>query len=129
MHAIVDHLTQSAHKQIKKCQARKGFAMATTPRDDAESNSRITDLGGSVGDALIVAEWPVNEREVARVSIEKFKDARLINCRKWFRTENGELRPSKRGIALGVGHLPKLVEAFTGALSIARDRGLLGGQP
>jgi len=102
--------------------------VATTPQSAAESNSRLTAAGVPVDDALIVAEWPLNDREIARVSIEKFKDARLINCRKWFRTENGELRPSKRGIALVLRHLPKLAEAFTLALSIARDRGLLGGQ-
>jgi Transcriptional Coactivator p15 (PC4) len=98
--------------------------MTTTTQIELKSNSSTTDNA----DALIIAEWPINSRETVRASIEKFKDTRLINCRKWFRAESGELRPSKRGIALGVHHLPKLAEVFTEALSITRERGLLGGQ-
>ena len=40
-------------------------------------------------------------------------------------TEGGELRPSKRGIALSVKHLPQLAEAVAKALTIARERELI----
>lgn len=74
---------------------------------------------------LIVAEWSVNRREIARVTIEKFKDTWLISCRKWFEAEGGELRPSKRGIALSAKHLPQLAAAMTSGCQIARERGLI----
>jgi hypothetical protein len=76
--------------------------MTTTTQIELKSNSSTTDN----------ADGPINSRD----------------CRKWFRAESGELRPSERGIALGVHHLPKLAEVFTKALSIARERGFLGGQ-
>jgi hypothetical protein len=76
-------------------------------------------------DAGIIAEWPLNKRESARVSIEKYNGVWLINLRKWFEAENGEMRPGKQGIALGMRHLPQLAAAVNDALSIARQRGLV----
>jgi hypothetical protein len=75
-------------------------------------------------DSLIVAEWPLNKRETARVSIEFFRGTWLINARKWFEGEDGELRPGK-GIALSVKHLPRLAEAIDRSLVISRERGLI----
>jgi hypothetical protein len=74
---------------------------------------------------MIVAEWPLSRHERLRVSVELFKDVWLVNCRKWFEAENGELRAGKQGIALGVKHLPRLAEAVAEALLIARERGLI----
>jgi Transcriptional Coactivator p15 (PC4) len=120
MHAIVrlkQHLSRAVHKQKM---ARpdvgliKGFSIATTIQTELESNT------------LIIAKCLVNQRE-SRVS--RWRNSKTpINCRKWFRTESSELRPSKRGTTLGVHHLPKLTEIFTEALTIVRQRGLLGGQ-
>jgi Transcriptional Coactivator p15 (PC4) len=76
-------------------------------------------------DAGIIAEWPLKRHERLRVSLELFNGVWLINSRKWFEADNGEWRPSKQGIALGVKHLPQFVEAVTKALSIARERGLI----
>jgi len=76
-------------------------------------------------DTGIIAEWPINRRETALVSIEFYKGAWLVNLRKWFEAEDGELRPTKHGIALGVRHLPKLAQAINKGLSIARERGLI----
>lgn len=83
-------------------------------------------------DAGIIAEWPLKQHERLRVSIEDYKGAWLINVRKWYEAESGELRPGRHGIALGVKHLPQLAQAITKALLIARERGLiaadLGGE-
>jgi Transcriptional Coactivator p15 (PC4) len=77
---------------------------------------------------VIVAEWPINKRgETARVSIEFYKGTWLINVRKWFEAEDGEMRPRK-GLALSVRHLPQLTEAVAKALSIARERELIAAE-
>jgi Transcriptional Coactivator p15 (PC4) len=82
-------------------------------------------MADDLRDPVIVAEWPINSRETARVSIELYNGTWLINSRKWFKAENGEWRPTKQDIALSTKHLPQFVEAVTKALSIARERGLL----
>ena len=79
-------------------------------------------------DAGIIAEWPLKRHERVCVSLELFKGVWLINSRKWFETENGEWRPGKQGIALGIKNLPQFAEAVAKALSIARERGLLGDE-
>jgi hypothetical protein len=86
---------------------------------------RNSDQKKSGPDAKIIAEWPINRRETARVSIELYKGAWLINLRKWFEAEDGELRPTRHGVAFGVRHLPKLADAINKCLSIARERGLV----
>jgi Transcriptional Coactivator p15 (PC4) len=68
-------------------------------------------------DGIIVAEWAINRRESVRVSVEQYKGVDLVNIRKWFKAEDGSLRPGKAGIALNVKHLPRLTEAMTMALS------------
>jgi Transcriptional Coactivator p15 (PC4) len=68
-------------------------------------------------DGIIVAEWMINKRESVRVSVEQYKGVDLVNIRKWFKAEDGSLRPGKAGIALNVKHLPRLTEAMTMALS------------
>jgi hypothetical protein len=84
-------------------------------------------------DSHVVAEWPINSRERARLVISQYKGNRLINLRKWFEGEDGELRPSKQGIAFGVKHLPRLVEAINAAHRFAIEQGLIddpsGSQP
>ncbi len=82
-------------------------------------NSRRSD-----SQAVIVSEWPVKRGEVARVSIEPWRGTWLVNIRRWFEVGDGELRPGK-GIALAVRHLPRLADAVTNALAVARDRGIV----
>jgi hypothetical protein len=81
-------------------------------------------------DATIIAEWQVSRRERVRVSIEQFDGTWLVNIRRWFEADDGSIRPGKRGIALGIKHLPQLAEATTKALGVSRQRGLIesGGE-
>ncbi len=75
-------------------------------------------------DGEIVAEWPINRRETARVSIEPYNGVMLVNFRKRYEA-GGERRPSRQGIALNIKHLPRFVEAALKALTVAQARGLI----
>jgi Transcriptional Coactivator p15 (PC4) len=75
--------------------------------------------GSVMTDATIIAEWTINRRESVRVSVEQYKGVDLVNIRKWFKADDGSLRPGKAGIALNVKHLPQLTDAITKALSAA----------
>lgn len=74
--------------------------------------------------AVTVAEWPTKRGEILRVGIEQYKSSWLFNVRRWFEADDGEMRPGK-GLAISVKHLPRLAEATTKALAIARQRGFL----
>jgi hypothetical protein len=76
----------------------------------------------------IVAEWPANSREMLRVSIGPYKSAWRLDIRKWFTDNDGELKPGNKGISLAIKDLPRLADALASALSVARERGLVGDE-
>jgi hypothetical protein len=74
---------------------------------------------------ILIAEWLLNNRgETVRVSIDNFKGTWLISIRKWFKADDGQMRPGK-GLAMGAKNLSRLAAAIEQALSTARERGLV----
>ena len=58
-------------------------------------------------------EFKKNDRgEVVRIVREDYKGADLVNIRVWYRADNGEMRPSKAGIAINAWQIDKLIEAL-----------------
>jgi hypothetical protein len=109
----------------KKCPARRrgkkeNLRCKRSPQREPERNNNSCE-----SDVLIVDEWPLNSRERLRVTLEPFRGVWLFNLRKWFEADDGGLRPSKRGIAVSLKHLPQLAEAMSQAVSMARDHGLI----
>jgi hypothetical protein len=88
-------------------------------------SGRNSDQPETNSDLKVIDEWPLNGRERLRVTLELYRGVWLINLRKWFEADDGGLRPSKRGIAVSIRHLPQLAEAITHAVSIARHRGMI----
>jgi hypothetical protein len=78
-----------------------------------------------MSDEIIASEWLLNRRECIRVVIGSVKGHRIVNIRKWYRADDDSFRPTKDGIALGIKHLPPLVDGLVNALSMARERGLV----
>jgi Transcriptional Coactivator p15 (PC4) len=76
-------------------------------------------------ESILITEWPLNNRgETVRVSIDNFKGTWLISIRKWFKADDGQMRPGK-GLAMGAKNLSRLAAAIEQALSTARERDLL----
>jgi hypothetical protein len=104
--------------------------MTVITQDTSQGNSETK----SDVPEVIVAEWPINNRgETARISLDLYKGAWRIGCRKWFLDDDGKLCPTRQGISLRVEHLPRLAAAIAKALSAAHERGLIqadreGGQ-
>src|ERR1700744_1346264 len=102
------------------CRAKGKNRMTKIAQGASQSNSAIP------ADPLIVAEWPINRRDDSlRVSLENYQTSRLINIRKWYVDDDGQQRPTKRGIALSLAQLPRLAAALNEALRIATERGLI----
>ena len=58
-------------------------------------------------------EFKKNDRgEVVRIVREDYKGADLVNIRVWYRADNGEMRPSKAGIAINGWQIDQLIEAL-----------------
>ena len=73
---------------------------------------------------MTVAVIPKNSREELRVGLETFNGVRLVNLRVWYRSETGEWRPGKQGLALRVELLFDLRRAIQQAESDAQRQGL-----
>jgi hypothetical protein len=61
---------------------------------------------------MIIAEIEKNQKEIIRVSIEEFRGSRFIDCRVYFEFEDGEWRPTKKGIALSGECLADVIKAL-----------------
>ncbi|MEM8616782.1 MAG: transcriptional coactivator p15/PC4 family protein [Pseudomonadota bacterium] len=66
----------------------------------------------------LVAEIPKNSREVIRVQRTAFQGHQLINARVWYRADDGELRPSKKGLSVKLDQADALADAIRQAASM-----------
>ena len=58
-------------------------------------------------------EFQKNDRgEMVRIVREDYKGTDLVNIRVWYRADNGEMRPSKAGIAIKGSQIDQLIEAL-----------------
>lgn len=55
---------------------------------------------------------PKNSREELRVSLDTFKGHSLINLRIWYLSRDGDMRPTKKGIAMRTDTLPEVIAAL-----------------
>lgn len=60
----------------------------------------------------LVATIPKNSREKIRVSRDEYNGHDLINLRIFYDAGEGDMRPSKKGLAFKVSILPEMMEAL-----------------
>lgn len=78
-----------------------------------------------VVEPIEVGAFVLNGRETIRARLDAFKGQRIINFRKWFEGTDGIDRPTKKGIAFSVRHLPEFAALANAALARAIAEGLL----
>lgn len=61
---------------------------------------------------MLITEIQKNVKERIRVSIEEYRGTRFIDCRVYFEDENGEWRPTKKGVALNADSIKGVIEAL-----------------
>jgi hypothetical protein len=72
-----------------------------------------------------VDHWPLKNGEIVRVSVNYFAGYDLVHIRLWQRGPNGQLYPTEKGAAIGIGQLPRVLKALTAVRTHAREIGLL----
>lgn len=73
---------------------------------------------------LLIAEWPRNTRDRVRVRLNVFNGRPTIELREWYPSD-GDWKPGRAGITLGVAHLRTLADALSKALEAAETRNLI----
>ncbi|EAU47594.1 hypothetical protein R2601_19694 [Salipiger bermudensis HTCC2601] len=56
---------------------------------------------------------PKNSREELRVCIDTFKGHVLLNLRIWYLGKDGDMHPTRKGVALRAESLPDIIAALT----------------
>ena len=60
----------------------------------------------------LIAELDKNQKEKIRISIEEYRRSRFVDCRVYWEDQEGQWRPSKKGIALNGGCLNEVINAL-----------------
>jgi hypothetical protein len=77
-----------------------------------------------------VAKFFKNRRkDVIVVSLSTYEGRNLIDIRQHFTNEQGQNRPTSKGVAMVVLRLPDLAKAVNKALAKAQELGLIDGEP
>lgn len=77
----------------------------------------------------LIATLPKGAQEEVRVSLSEFKGKQYIDLRIYYENEDGEWKPTKKGVALNVEHFHKLMEALKEAEQTLLENNLLPDNP
>ena len=68
--------------------------------------------------------WKNRAGQAVKISLSTFQGRNLIDVRT-YSTVDGKLKPTVKGFAADIKHLPRLTAAFAKAESMARELGLI----
>jgi hypothetical protein len=80
-------------------------------------NIQAVEISGSL-------EFALNGRDVIRAEISAFSDRQTFKVRRWYRAHGGSIRPTPKGLACAIRHLPAEAALLADALERARTSGL-----
>jgi hypothetical protein len=94
--------------------------------DDARNTkSELPPTQAARSALVVIGEETLNSRDVLRVALDEYEGRRVVDCRKFYKREDGTLKPTRKGLTLAVERLPALAALITAALDRARADGLL----
>jgi hypothetical protein len=80
----------------------------------------------TLSEPIEVAKFFKNRRkDVIVVSLSTYEGCNLVDVRQHFHNEQGQMRPTNKGVAMVVLRLPDLAKAVNKALAKAKELGLL----
>jgi len=73
----------------------------------------------------VIHSFQKNPEEEVRFSVREYKERQYLDLRLWFLSQNdGEYRPTKKGITLALEHLPELKKGIERAGRAVQELGL-----
>jgi hypothetical protein len=73
----------------------------------------------------VIAQFEKNATEVLRISLTEFRGHQLIDARIYYSDDEGQYRPTKKGVSLAVGLYPELKKAVLALEKILLERKLM----
>jgi hypothetical protein len=68
-----------------------------------------------------IGDIPRNETEVVRVSVEEFKGRKYLDLRIYFQNDEGEWKPTKKGVTVQPDKVKMLIELLNKAVGSLKD--------
>jgi hypothetical protein len=116
--------TAAADSPARDRQGSKGKRQHPPSAQATPTPQRIGPLAAPV----VIADFWANRRgESVRVQLREFEGLALVDVRRHFTNDNGQLQATKKGLALAVTRLPELAAAINKALARARELDLIDG--
>ena len=73
----------------------------------------------------LIAQFEKNATEVVRVSLTEFRGRKLIDLRVYYTNDEGEYRPTRKGIAISVDGYPEFRNAIARLDKVLLDQKLV----
>ena len=73
----------------------------------------------------LIAQFEKNATEVVRVSLTEFRGRKLIDLRVYYTDDDGEYRPTRKGIAISVDGYPEFRNAIARLDKVLLDQKLV----
>ena len=80
--------------------------------------------GATTAAPIAVGQFQLNGKDTIRAELGDFNGTTVANFRKWF-DDDGTAKPTRKGIAFAVRHLPAFAALVNDALARARADGLI----
>jgi hypothetical protein len=73
----------------------------------------------------MIAQFEKNATEVVRVSLTEYRGHKLIDVRVYYSDDEGQYRPTKKGVSLGVGLYADFKQAMAALEKALLERNLI----
>ena len=70
-----------------------------------------------------IAEFEKNSSEVVRISLSEFKGHSYVDIRIFYEDDEGEWRPTKKGVTVSVDLVDELLEAVKKVYGVLQQKG------
>tara|TARA_Y100000034_G_scaffold94562_1_gene114624 strand:+ start:230 stop:478 length:249 start_codon:yes stop_codon:yes gene_type:complete len=67
-----------------------------------------------------------NSRESLVINQSEFKGVKLVDVRVFYKDENGDLKPTKKGVSVRLEQLDALIKSLSEVSATAREQKLVG---
>ena len=68
-----------------------------------------------------IADIEKSRAEIIRIEISEYKDRKYLNIRTWYKNDEGEYSPTKKGVALALDKISDLKMAIEKAENISQE--------
>jgi hypothetical protein len=95
---------------------------------DATAPFQVTSSDPLAGDGICVARFwksPRNRNEVVHVSLKSYEGNPFLDARVYAANATGQMRPTQRGISIGVRTLGRFIQAIGDGYRRAAELGLI----